>query len=84
MIISKAYFMIIISGGSYKMKRCEQKIEDTWNMQDMYENEELMAQDVEKLRELMKEFASRQNSLAESGEQLFAGIEAAGRNELPV
>ena len=39
MIISKAYFMIIISGGSYKMKRCEQKIEDTWNMQDMYEND---------------------------------------------
>lgn len=56
------------------MKRCEQKIEDTWNMQDMYENEELMAQDVEKLRELMKEFASRQNSLAESGEQLLRAL----------
>nr|WP_302592409.1 hypothetical protein [uncultured Marvinbryantia sp.] len=69
MIISKAYFMIIISGGFYK-----QKIEDTWNMQDMYENEELMAQDVEKLRELMKEFASRQNSLAKSGEQLLRAL----------
>lgn len=56
------------------MKRCEQKIEDTWNMQDMYENEELMAQDVEKLRELMKEFASRQNSLAKSGEQLLRAL----------
>lgn len=74
MIINKAYFLIIISGGSYKMKRCEQKIEDTWNMQDMYENEELMAQDVEKLRELMKEFASRQNSLAKSGEQLLRAL----------
>ena len=29
--------------------RQEQKTEDTWNMQDLYENEELFSKDAEKL-----------------------------------
>lgn len=51
--------------------RQEQKTEDTWNMQDLYENEELFSKDAEKLEELMEKFSSFQGSLTQGPGQLL-------------
>ncbi|MDO5538899.1 MAG: oligoendopeptidase F [Eubacteriales bacterium] len=53
------------------MKRQEQKIENTWNMQDMYENEELFRSDAGKLEKQMEEFKSIQGSLGQSADQFL-------------
>ena len=51
--------------------RQEQKTEDTWNMQDLYENEDLFRADAEKLEKLIKDFSSLQGSLTQGPEQLL-------------
>lgn len=53
------------------MTRQEQRTEDTWNMQDLYETEEQFSQDGEKMEKMMEEFASYQGSLGEGAEQLL-------------
>ena len=39
------------------MKRQEQQVENTWRLEDIYENEDLFSRDAEKLDALMDEFA---------------------------
>lgn len=51
--------------------RQEQKIEDTWNMQELYENEELFSADAEKLEKMTEEFTSLQGSLSQGAGQLL-------------
>lgn len=50
--------------------RQEQKTENTWNMQDLYENEELFSEDGEKLEKMMQEFAAYEGTLSKGMEQL--------------
>ena len=52
------------------LTRQEQKAENTWNMQDLYANEELFSEDGEKLEKMMEEFASYKGTLAEGAEQM--------------
>lgn len=52
------------------MKRQEQKIENTWNMQDLYATEELYARDGETLDKKMEEFAAYKGTLTQGEEQL--------------
>lgn len=58
-----------------KMTRQEQKIEDTWNMQDLYETEELFSEDARKLEKQMEEFAALQGSLDQGAGQLLKVLE---------
>ena len=51
--------------------REQQKVEDTWNMQDLYVDEELYAADVKKIEQMMEEFAGYQGSLARGAAQLL-------------
>lgn len=53
------------------MTRQEQRLEDTWNMQDLYENEELFSEDGEKLEKMTEEFAALQGSLRQGAGQLL-------------
>lgn len=53
------------------MKRQEQRTEDTWRLEDIYENEELFSQDGEKLDGLMDEFAELQGTLQNGSEALL-------------
>ena len=55
------------------MTRQEQKQEDTWNMQDLYETEELYDQDVQKLEQMMEQFETYRGSLGE-GEKQFSRV----------
>lgn len=60
------------------MKRQEQKIENTWNMQDLYATEELYARDGEMLNEKLQEFAAYQGTLAQGEEQAAKALESYG------
>ncbi|MDO4305346.1 MAG: oligoendopeptidase F [Eubacteriales bacterium] len=53
------------------MTRQEQRTEDTWNMQGLYETEEQFGKDGEKLEKMMEKFASYQGSLGEGAGQLL-------------
>ena len=53
------------------MKREEQKPENTWRLEDLYENEELFSQDGEKLDALMNQFAELQGTLKNGREALL-------------
>lgn len=50
--------------------RQEQKTEDTWNMQDLYANEDLLSEDAQKLEKMMEEFASYEGTLSKGAAQL--------------
>lgn len=52
------------------MTRQEQKVENTWNMQDLYANEELFAADGEKVGAMMEKFAACEGTLSEGAEQI--------------
>lgn len=52
------------------MKRQEQKTENTWNMQDLYANEELFDADVKKLEAMMEEFSKFEGTLGQGVQQL--------------
>lgn len=52
------------------MTRQEQKVENTWNMQDLYANEELFAADGEKVEAMMEKFAACEGTLSEGAEQI--------------
>ncbi|MDO4337603.1 MAG: oligoendopeptidase F, partial [Eubacteriales bacterium] len=52
------------------MTRQEQRTEDTWNMQDLYETEEQFSKDGEKLEKQMKEFSSYKGTLGDGAGQL--------------
>ena len=53
------------------MKRQEQRTENTWRLEDIYENEELFSQDAEKLDALMDEFAGLQGTLKDGSKALL-------------
>lgn len=52
------------------MKRQEQKTENTWNMQDLYANEELFDGDVKKLEAMMEEFSKFDGTLGRGVQQI--------------
>ena len=56
------------------MKREEQKPENTWRLEDLYENEELFSQDGEKLDALMNQFAELQGTLKNGREVLLKAL----------
>lgn len=51
--------------------RQEQKTEDTWNMQDLYQTEDLFQEDAEKLQEMMEEFVSCEGTLSQGAESFL-------------
>lgn len=53
------------------MKRQEQCTENTWRLEDIYENEDLFSQDAEKLDALMDQFAGLQGTLKDGSEALL-------------
>ena len=53
------------------MKRQEQCTEDTWRLEDIYENEDLFSQDAERLDARMDEFAGLQGTLKDGSEALL-------------
>lgn len=53
------------------MKRQEQQVENTWRLEDIYENEDLFSRDAEKLDALMDEFAGFQGTLKDGREALL-------------
>ena len=53
------------------MKRQEQQVENTWRLEDIYENEDLFYRDAEKLDALMDEFAGFQGTLKDGREALL-------------
>ena len=53
------------------MKRQEQCTEDTWRLEDIYENEALFSQDAERLDARMDEFAGLQGTLKDGSEALL-------------
>lgn len=57
------------------MKREEQKPENTWRLEDLYENEELFSQDGEKLDALMNQFAGLQGTLKNGREALLKALQ---------
>lgn len=50
--------------------RQEQKIENTWKMEDLYAGAEEFSADGEKLEQMMKEFASYEGTLAQGPQQI--------------
>ena len=52
------------------MKRQEQRVENTWRLEDLYENEVLFSQDAEKLDAWMEQFAELQGTLQDGAEDL--------------
>ena len=52
------------------MKRQEQQVENTWRLEDLYENEELFSQDAERLDAMMEQFAGLQGTLKDGAEAL--------------
>lgn len=52
-----------------RITRQEQRLEDTWNMEDLYASGEQYDQDVRKLEAMMKDFASYEGSLSQGPEQ---------------
>ena len=52
------------------MKRQEQRMENTWRLEDLYENEVLFSQDAEKLDAWMEQFAELQGTLQDGAEAL--------------
>ena len=53
------------------MKRQEQCTENTWRLEDVYENEDLFSQDAERLDARMDEFAGLQGTLKDGSEALL-------------
>ena len=53
------------------MKRQEQQMENTWRLEDIYENEDLFSRDAEKLDARMDEFAGLQGTLKDGSEALL-------------
>lgn len=51
--------------------REQQKLEDTWNMQDLYENEGLYDADLKKLDQMMEDFSRLQGSMGQGAGQLL-------------
>ena len=53
------------------MKRQEQQVENTWRLEDIYENEDLFSQDAERLDARMDQFAGLQGTLKDGSEALL-------------
>ncbi len=53
------------------MKRNEQKIENTWKMEDMFESDELWEQDLEKASSMIKSYSDYQGKVSEDKETLL-------------
>ncbi|MDO4322006.1 MAG: oligoendopeptidase F [Lachnospiraceae bacterium] len=53
------------------MTREQQKVEDTWNMQDLYATEEAFQEDVKTLEGCMEELEGMQGAMAQGPEQLL-------------
>ena len=53
------------------MKRQEQQMENTWRLEDIYENEDLFSQDAERLDARMDQFAGLQGTLKDGSEALL-------------
>lgn len=53
------------------MKRAEQRIEDTWKMEDIFPSDEAWEQDLEKAFSMVKEFTKFQGKVSESKENLL-------------
>lgn len=56
------------------MTRQEQKIEDTWRMEDLYETEEAFSRDGELLEEQIREFEALRDTLNQGPEQLLRAL----------
>ena len=57
------------------MKRAEQKKEDTWNLEDIYVNEEAFYADYQQCKEMIQSINNAQGTLCKSGECLFKFID---------
>lgn len=53
------------------MKRQEQQVENTWRLEDIYENEDLFSQDAERLDARMDQFAGLQGTLKDGSKALL-------------
>lgn len=58
-------------GKDDEMKRSEQKIENTWNMEDMFASDELWEKDLERANESVKKYADFAGRVSESKEMLL-------------
>lgn len=58
------------------MKRQEQKTEDTWNMQDLYQTEEDFAEDKRRLERMLETFVSHKGTLADGTEEFVSALHA--------
>lgn len=56
------------------MKRQEQKPENTWNMQDLYANEDLYRKDMERLSEKVEKFACCEGSLGKGTDAFLSAM----------
>lgn len=52
-------------------KRSDQRIEDTWALEDIYASDELWSRDVTELEGMLDQFAACQGHLADSGEKML-------------
>lgn len=59
-------------GKDDEMKRSEQKIENTWDMEDMFASDELWEKDLERANESVKKYADFAGRVSESKEMLLA------------
>ena len=58
------------------MKRSEQRVENTWKMEDIYASMEAYNADVQKVQALLKEYEALQGTLGKDAECLTAGADA--------
>ena len=56
------------------MTRDQQRVEDTWNMQDMYATEELFSEDAELLEKCIEELQGMQGTLKQGAQQLLKAL----------
>ena len=54
------------------LKRCEQKTENTWKLEDLYENAEAWEKDGTKIDELMEELKHYNKALKNGADVLFS------------
>lgn len=57
-------------------KRKDVKKEETWALEDLYQNEDACREDARLLEEELKAFTARKGTLHQSGEILFETLEA--------
>ena len=56
------------------MKRSEQRVENTWKMEDIYASMEAYNADVQKVQALLKEYEALQGTLGKDAEYLLRAL----------